>query len=115
MQLTAFALLAGAIASVSATPAAAQTGVKKFSLAALRAGTPVHTGILSATKNKLYVSLPKDKQDAQCSDKLAHDSATLYVQDGELFLYGGEGKDKQQFVVDQSGMGMLSRSIALGN
>ncbi|KAH6619322.1 hypothetical protein B0J18DRAFT_241197 [Chaetomium sp. MPI-SDFR-AT-0129] len=105
MQLTAFALLAGAIASVTATGTNAQAGARKFSLVALHSGTKIHSSNLSATKNKLFVSLPKDRQDAQCSDNQVHDRATLYVADGELFLYNGEGKEQQKFVVDMSGMG----------
>lgn len=106
MQLTTV-LLSVFAAAASAAPASGSScpaPTRKFGIMALRSASPIHFAQASATQNKIVLSLPESKLDAQCTDGKARRDAIFYLQDGELYLYGN--KDKvQQFFVDRSGMG----------
>ncbi len=98
--LSLFAAAASAAPSGASCPAPA----RKFGIMALRSASPIHFAQVGASQNKLVLNLPESKRDAQCTDGKARADAIFYIQDGELFLYGG--KDKvQEFFVDRSGMG----------
>ncbi|KAL2173912.1 uncharacterized protein P884DRAFT_302998 [Thermothelomyces heterothallicus CBS 202.75] len=88
----------------AASWAAPTSSPRKFSVMALRSASPIHFATISATKNQLVLNLPGDKVDSQCADGETHTAATLYINDGELFLYGPDDQ-VQQFLVDRSGMG----------
>ncbi|KAH6615575.1 hypothetical protein B0J18DRAFT_283546 [Chaetomium sp. MPI-SDFR-AT-0129] len=110
MQLKVFLTLFAAAASAALLDDVPEAP-RKLTLMALRSGAVFHPGIISASQNKLWLSLPADKLDAECQDGQQHTAATVYIQDGKLVLYGtgkaDEGKEVpvQQFVVDRSGNG----------
>lgn len=109
MQLTTV-LLSLFAAAATAAPAGAScpAPVRKFGIMALRSASPIHFGQVSATQNKMVLNLPEAKRDAQCADGKAPETATFYLSDGELYLYG---KDKTQlFFTDRSGMGRDSQA-----
>ncbi|KAK4146367.1 uncharacterized protein C8A04DRAFT_25877 [Dichotomopilus funicola] len=105
---TAFTILTSTAASVSAaalTPkgTAAEATDGKFNLRALRPGGPIDMKFINASKDKLWLSLPEDKHDEQCNGgELTAGAAVLFVQDQQLFLYGGETDSHQQVAIDLS-------------
>lgn len=104
MQLkTALLSLLAAVASAAPSGKSCPAPVRKFGIMALRSASPIHFARVSATQNTLVLNLPDDKQDAQCEDGQAPSSATFYIKDEELYLYGKN--PKQWLVADRSGMG----------
>ena len=108
MQLTTVLLSLFAVAASAApTNGSCTAPTRKFGIMALRSASPIHFAEASASQNKLVLSLPEAKLDAQCADGKARRDAIFYIKDGGLYLYGEKGKE-QQFFVDRSGMGKTS-------
>jgi len=70
-----------------------------FGLVAIRSGDAVQYASFSAARGGLLARLPS--QNATC-DGTDSGTATFYIKDGALFLYG---PNNQEFYVDRSGMG----------
>ncbi|KAH6626550.1 hypothetical protein B0J18DRAFT_143447 [Chaetomium sp. MPI-SDFR-AT-0129] len=103
MQLTtAFTLLA-----VSVTALSPRDRSSTSSLVAKNDLSPIHNKPISASKDKLWVSLPEKSQDADCRGAtLQSGAAILFLKEKQLFLYNGsEADSNQRFSVDRSGVG----------
>ncbi|KAH6626591.1 hypothetical protein B0J18DRAFT_425190 [Chaetomium sp. MPI-SDFR-AT-0129] len=106
MQLTTiFTLLAGTTATVSAVVLTPRATSRNFILRVQDDQPGLRGQVLSASKSRLWVSLPEDKQDAQCEKGpeagWIKGAAALFLRDSELFLYGGGDHAVQKFGVDR--------------
>ncbi|KAK4142446.1 uncharacterized protein C8A04DRAFT_29895 [Dichotomopilus funicola] len=98
MKFTTLTLLAGVAASVSAaalTPKAA--ALEKFNLEVSSWDSRLNGKSITASNNKLKVSLSDSTEDEGCNGP-----ATLFVQYQALFLYNGDYESFQQVAVDRS-------------
>lgn len=111
MQLTTVILsLFAAAASAAPAGASCPAPARKFGIMALRSASAIHFAQVGASQSKMVLHLPENKLDAQCTDGKARADAIFYIQDGQLFLFGG--KDKvQQFFTDRSGMGEHANAL----
>ncbi|KAK4144203.1 uncharacterized protein C8A04DRAFT_28105 [Dichotomopilus funicola] len=101
MQLTTFTILAGAaVASVSAAvlapepEPAPEPAFQKFSLTAVLEDAPFNNGSISASKGKLWLLLPANKEDAQCDGE--YQRTTFFVDAEQLLLYHGDFDSHQR-------------------
>ncbi|KAH6613649.1 hypothetical protein B0J18DRAFT_440601 [Chaetomium sp. MPI-SDFR-AT-0129] len=101
MQLT--TILSLFVAAASATPCPGSP--RKFGIMALRSASPIHFASAGASQNGIALNLSDARADADCVDGSKPKSATFYIEDERLYLYGKKGGVVQQFVVDRSGMG----------
>lgn len=108
MQLTTLTLLIGVVASVSATSLSRKDTEIKFSLIA-KSRSPAIDGLpIKARDNKLWLSLPFGEQGADCDQSTPKSEiATLFIQNKELFLYGGEESSHKKLSVDFTKGGMF--------
>lgn len=83
------------------TPGAGADGPYFFNIIALRSGSDIHFGHVSASNNGLFLNLKE--QDASC-DAESDGSATFVLNNTELDLYTG-GATPQRVWADRSGMG----------
>lgn len=104
MQLT--TILSLFVAAASATPTGNCPGsTRKFGIMALRSASPIHFASVGASQNGIALSLSDERADADCVDGSKPKSATFYIKDEQLYLYGKKNGVVQQFLVDRSGMG----------
>ncbi|KAH6634232.1 hypothetical protein B0J18DRAFT_12246 [Chaetomium sp. MPI-SDFR-AT-0129] len=105
MQSTVLILLVGIAASTSAAALTPKSTSYAFKLVAKEdAGSPFDGQEVTASQNKLWLSQPMEKRDTDCgSGPVDKAPATLFLQDDELFLFGGEGKSHQQLAANVSG------------
>lgn len=96
------AAAANALPAASTTPNATIPADAKFGLIALRSASPIHFSPVQASKSSIFLQFPD--QGAQCQGD-PENSATFWLQDGGLYLYGGKGNTPQQLYADLSGMG----------
>jgi len=73
-----------------------------FNLMALRSASDVHFAPFNAALSSIFLHLPE--QNATC-DAESDGTATFYLEDGSLFLYGDDDDARQQLFADRSGMG----------
>lgn len=110
---TAFTLLAGTVASVSAA-ALVPKDTSEFTLTAQNPGTVIHDRALIASQGRLWLSRAWSKQDASCKwdqEKPPAEGAILFLKGDELFLYGGREESHQQLALDPKEDGTFSRLV----
>lgn len=107
MQLTALTVFASAVASVSASLLTPKDTALKFFLVARTTNLSLDGQFISAKDNQLWLAWPLGEQGADCGgDPSAEELATFALENGELFLYGGENTSHQQVGVDVAALGM---------
>ncbi|KAL2840509.1 hypothetical protein BJY01DRAFT_218452 [Aspergillus pseudoustus] len=80
-----------------------------FGLVAIKSGDAVQYAGFNAALNSIFARLPS--QNATC-DGTDNGSATFYIKDGALFLYG---PNNQEIFVDRSGMGQGKIGYTVGD
>jgi hypothetical protein len=96
-QISLAALLAASQVSAGPTTSTA------FTLTAAQVDSPVDSLIFSAASSTLFLNLPE--QNAVCQHPVEDEAATLYIRDGQLYLYATKAAP-QIIYTDRSGMGM---------
>lgn len=93
MHLTSLAILSGAAAFVSAAALTPRDRSPPYTLLAQSTDQKIDGGIISASKNKMWVSLPESIKDAECgqgpNETLEYGVATVFLDSyrDQLFLY----------------------------
>lgn len=99
-------------AALTPTDTSAEVAPVKFHVNVLGEGLWFYDETIAASKSRLWVSLLFEMHDAKCKQGegefwVAH-LTTMFIQNGELFLYGEENDSHQKLGVDVKGKGVFS-------
>ncbi|KAH6626590.1 hypothetical protein B0J18DRAFT_144159 [Chaetomium sp. MPI-SDFR-AT-0129] len=90
MQPATLTLLAGIVASVMALTPRENIG-NTFSLSAWTNHPQLYNMNIGTRESRLWLTHPMDDESGQCTGGTSDSSATFFIYDGDLFLYGDQG------------------------